>query len=427
MKIAIIGAGFTGLTSTYKLLKKGYNVTIFEKDEKPGGLAVGFRDKNWRYSLEKYYHHIFTNDHSALNLAREIGQKIITKKPKTSVYVDKKIYQLDTPLTIITFPRLSILERLRMGAVLGVLRFNPFWKPFEKITAHKFLSKLMGKKAYEIIWESLLVGKFGNFSKEISLAWFWARVKKRTTKLSYPEGGFLEFANLLTQKIKDKKGKIYFNTEAIEIKEESGKVKILYRDKQKTKEEIFDKVIVTVPSFLFLKICKNLPAEYRQKLKNLKSLGAINLVLRLKKPFFNDNTYWLSICDKSSDILAIVEHTNLIDKIHYNNEHIVYVGKYLPSDHPFFLKSDKEMLAILDPYLKEINEKYKNNLIDYHFFKSAFAQPVIPANYSKIMPPFETPLKNVYLANIEQVYPWDRGTNYAIELGEKIAKVLMKK
>ena len=94
MKIGIIGAGFTGLSAAYYLAQKGYDVTVFEKDEKPGGLAVGYRGKEWDWSLEKHYHHWFTNDKFILGLAKEIGHRVITRRPKTSVYVDGKIYQL---------------------------------------------------------------------------------------------------------------------------------------------------------------------------------------------------------------------------------------------------------------------------------------------------------------------------------------------
>ena len=34
-------------------------------------------------------------------------------------------------------------------------------------------------------------------------------------------------------------------------------------------------------------------------------------------------------------------------------------------------------------------------------------------------------MPNVFLANIQQVYPWDRGTNYAVELGQKAAKLIV--
>lgn len=148
------------------------------------------------------------------------------------------------------------------------------------------------------------------------------------------------------------------------------------------------------------------------------------MVLRLKKQFMTDGTYWLSMCDLKSPILAIVEHTNYMDKKHYNNEHIVYVGNYMETTDKRFAMTKEELLKLYDPWLKKINPDYKENLIDYKLFHAPFAQPIIFPKYSKNIPDFKTPLKNVYLVNIEQVYPWDRGTNYAVELGKKIARFI---
>lgn len=432
MKIGIIGGGFTGLAAGYALQKNNHQITIIEKDKYPGGLAIGFKDKAWNWSMEKHYHHFFTNDDSILALAKEIKHKVIIKRPKTSIFLNNEIFQLDSPVKALRFPKLSLPDRIRMGIALGVLRYNPFWKPLEKIKTSDYLPPAMGEKAYKMIWEPQLIGKFGNYSNDISLAWFWARIKKRTTKLAYPEGGFLEFAENLSRKIEGNGGKILLNTEVTEI-ESNKSVAVKFRKIgdlksacRQTRFEIenYDAVIVTLPSFIFLKIAINLSEEYKTKLNKLKSLGAINLVLRLKEKFFKDNTYWLSVCDTTSPIMAIVEHTNFMDKKNYNNENLVYAGKYLPFDHPYFSKTKEELLAIYDPFFKKINKDYKKSLIDYCLFKSSFAQPIIPVNYSKIIPPFETPLKNVYLANIQQVYPWDRGTNYAVELGKKVAKMI---
>ncbi len=425
MKIGIIGAGFTGLSSAYYLAKMGHCATVFEKDENPGGLAIGYQEKNWEWTLEKHYHHWFTNDFAVLSLAKEIGYDVLIKRPKTSVFLDGEIFHFDSPKDILLFPKLSLLERLRMAMVVASIRYNPFWKPLEKINASTFLPKAMGKKAYTMIWEPQLVNKFGSASSDVSLAWFWARLKKRTPSLAYPSGGFLSFAKFLTEKIKENGGMVYCNTETKELKEEKEKVMVTTKSADgTTKSAAFDKVIVTLPSFLFLKIAPQLPDSYRQKLTRLKGLGATNLVLRLKKPFFKDNTYWLSVCDTSSPVMAIVEHTNFMDKKYYNNEHIVYLGNYLSVDDPRYAMDKEKKLKLFDPFLRKINTEYHKHLIGYELFKAPFAQPIIPTNYSKLIPSMTTPLQNVYLANIEQVYPWDRGTNYAVELGEKVAKLI---
>lgn len=426
MKISIIGAGFTGLTAGYFLTKNGHDVTIFEKDSAPGGLAIGYKEAGWDWTLEKHYHHWFTNDDHILALAREIGAEVLIKRPRTSVYVQGTIYQLDSPASVLRFPKLSLAERVRMSAVIGALKFDPFWKPLERYNAATLLPKLMGEKPYKMIWEPMMINKFGSFANDVSLAWFWARIYKRTPSLAYPEEGFLAFAEKLAEKFRENGGKIFFNSEIQQLKSLESQIEIDALIRNKKQKYIFDKAIVTTPTPLFVKVAPQLPTTYKTSLSKLKSLGAINLVLRLKKPFFKDATYWLSVCDKKSPVMAIVEHTNFMEKKHYNNEHLLYLGNYLPREHKYFGMSEDEILAAYDPFLTSLNSEYKKSIISMKAFKAPFAQPIIPVNYSRMIPSMKTPLKNVFLANIEQVYPWDRGTNYAVELGEKVAALLQE-
>lgn len=426
-KIAVIGAGFTGLAAGYRLQQSGHDVTVFEKKDRPGGMSGGFKEKAWEWTLDEYYHHWFTNDRHVLGLASEIGYKTAVCQPVTSVCVEGKFYQFDSPRNIMLFPKLSLLDKLRMASILGFIRYNLIWKTFEGFNAGSFLAMAMGKNAYDLIWEPQFSNKFGKYAEEVSLAWFWARLRKRTQSLAYPEGGFLSFAQHLADAIKKGGGKIYYNAEIIElISKNNPQLKYKEIEHCKLKIENYDTVVITIPSSLFLKIAPQLPQDYKNRLSRLKSLGATNLILRLRKQFFPDKTYWLSVCDKSAGIMAIVEHTNFIDKKYYNNEHIIYIGNYIPSDHPGFLASKEDLLSLYDPFLRKINSGYKNNLIDYKLFNEPFAQPVIPPHYSKIIPSIITPLTNVYLANMQQIYPWDRGTNYAVELGEKAAKLAAK-
>ena len=427
MKIAIVGAGFTGLSAAYELSKTGHEVFVFEKDSFPGGLAVGYKEKNWKWSVEKHYHHWFTNDKYVLGKAEEINYNVVTARPKTSSFYQGKVYQLDSPINVLKFNPLPLSSRIRMGLSLAYLKYNPFWRPLEKYRAYNFLLKTMGVLPYKQIWEPLLINKFGKYYKDVPLSWFWARIKKRTPSLAYPEGGFLNFAQDLVRKAEENGVEFYFNAETVEIKEEGEKIILKIKTKKGENLLEFDKVIVTLSSYLFTKITLGLPQSYKGKLLTLKGLGAINLVLRLSEPFLRDGTYWLNICDTKFPFMAIVEHTNFMDKKYYNNEHIVYIGKYLPQDHSYMKKSAEELIKIYDPFLIRINKNYKLSIIDYKLFKAPFAQPIIPLNYSRFIPSFKTPLKNVYLANIEQVYPWDRGTNYAVELGQKIAKITLEK
>lgn len=423
MKIAIIGAGFTGLTAAYTLQKNGHDVVVFEKDPNPGGLAVGYQEKNWDWTLEKHYHHWFTNDNYVLDLAKEIGYPVSIKRPKTSVFLENKRYQLDSPMAILQFPKLSLFERVRMAAVLAFLKFNPYWKPLEKFRATKILPKAMGQKAFSLLWEPQLRNKMGKYADEISLVWFWTRIYKRTPSLAYPMGGFLRFAEALCEAIRKKGGVIAFNTEIVSLHEKNGVSVTTIKNGKETTDH-FDTAIVTLPSFLFLKIAPKLPESYKEKLVRLRGLGATNMILRFKKPFMNDGTYWLSICEKDAPVMVVVEHTNLMDKKHFNDEHLIYVGNYPDAKSEEFSLSKEELLKKYDSLLSRINPDYKKNIINYEVFRAPFAQPIVPMNYSKLIPKMITPLPHVFLANIEQVYPWDRGTNYAVELGEKVARLL---
>jgi len=430
MKIGIIGGGFTGLSCALELLKSGHHVTVFEKEKNPGGLAIGFKEKNWKWTLEEHYHHLFTNDKIALRLAREIGVSVIVNRPKTSTLINNSIYQLDSPLSLIKFPLLSQIERLRMGFAIAMLKYNPFWQVFDKKSIHLTLPKMMGERAYEMIWKPLLMGKFGDYISKISMAWFWARIKKRTSSLAYPEGGYLEFAKKLTEKIEKLNGKFSFSTEILEIKTNKNNPYLCYHDlnhdNKKASLAYFDKIIVTIPSPLFIKITPGLPSDYKEKIKDLKFLAATNLLLRFKKPFLSDGTYWLNICEPGSKLMAVVEHTNFMDKKYYDNEHLVYVGHYIPQEHKYFTMVKEDFLNIIDPYLQKLNKDYKENLIDARFFKTAYAQPIITPGYAQKIPSLKTPIENIYLANMSQIYPWDRGVNYAIELGIKAAKTISK-
>lgn len=423
MKIGIIGAGFTGLAAAYYLQKLGHTVTVFERDPQPGGLAIGYKEKEWDWSLEQHYHHWFTNDKHVLALAREIHHKVFIKKPLTSSFVENGIYQLDSPLSLLKFPKITLLNRIRMGVSLALLRFNPVWKPLEKFRAEPYLQKMMGINGYRKIWEPLMKNKLGKYASVVSLAWFWARIYKRTQRLAYPEGGFLEFALHLEKVIKKMGGVFYYNTEVVALSStRNPEIKSKKLGNSKLEISNYDKVVVTLPSPLFIKIAPTLPQKYKDSLSKQKGIGAINVVLRLRERFFKDGTYWLSMCDLQSPILAIVEHTNFMDSKKYNNEHLVYVGNYMEATDKRFAMTKEELLKLYDPWLLKINQNYKSSIINYNVFKAPFAQPIVPTNYSKLIPPTDTPFKNVYLANIQQVYPWDRGTNYAVELGKNVAE-----
>lgn len=423
IKIAVIGAGFGGLSIAYRLAKFGFSVTVFELNKKPGGLAIGLKKNKWKWSLEEHYHHLFLTDKSILNLAKEINHKIVIRRPKTSTFYRGDIEQIDSPVSLLLFKHMSFFSKVRTGLCVAALKAIPFVSYMETVSAQKFLKAFMGEESWKVLWGPLLSKKFGKHASVIPASWFWARVKTRTAKLAYPKGGFLALAETLVKRIKAKKGRVYFGAKIISINQKKNSV-VVSTDKS---EYEFDKVISTLPSYLSSKIIRGLPKNYFSKMLSKRGLGAINLVLSLKSKFFTDDTYWLNVNEKKYPFLCVVEHTNFMDSKDYNKECVLYIGKYIDVKEKDFNLDAKQTLSKYLPYLKEISPNFtKSKIKNAQLFKANFAQPIITSNYSKRILPLRTPLRNIYIANIEQVYPWDRGTNYAVELGEKLSSLVIE-
>ena len=112
MNIAIIGAGIAGLTAAYELTRSGHRVVVFEAADKTGGLASGFRDEHWDWSLERFYHHWFASDDAVINLINEIGEedKLFFPRPITSIWHKGKAYPFDSYLRAALLPRMSVID-----------------------------------------------------------------------------------------------------------------------------------------------------------------------------------------------------------------------------------------------------------------------------------------------------------------------------
>lgn len=416
-KIAVLGGGLTGLTVSYYLSKKNYQVTLFEKEKILGGLASGFKKENWSWYLEKAIHHIFSNDWEIRSLASEIGyQRIFFRQPITASFDNFRIFPVDSPQDWLRLPDLSLTEKLRSGLILFFLKLSPFLSLYEKETAESFLSRSMGERGWRKLFEPLFRKKFGKYAGNILASFIWARIKKRTKKLGYFQGGFQGFINFL-QKICEKNAVIIRNGVTVErIVKKKGRF-IINKDE-------FDGVISTLPTPILIEVAKTVfPSRYLQRLKKIKYLHAVSLILETKTPVL-EKIYWLNVLDKRLPLMGVFSHTNFIDKKYYGDHHLTYVSWYVDFSDKIWLMSKEEILDFILPYLNKIGNWEKKDLVDSFLFKAPFAQPIFDRQFLKNKPEFTTPVKNFYLANLDMTYPYDRGTNYAVELGGKVVKLL---
>ncbi|MCD6337541.1 MAG: NAD(P)/FAD-dependent oxidoreductase, partial [Candidatus Marinimicrobia bacterium] len=415
MKIAVIGAGVGGLTAAFDLNKQGHQVTVFEQESQPGGLAAGFKEEGWNWSLEKYYHHWFETDKAILSLINELGlsQYVQFHCPKTVVYHQCNFYPLDSPIAALQFPGFSLIDKIRFGLITVFLKYFARWEPLEKYTAREWIKHFYGKNLYKVFFKPLLIGKFSDRYQEINMAWFWARFKARSSKLGTFEGGFQSFLNQFTEILSIKGVQFSFNTSIANIRSlKNRKVEVSTKDNK----FVFDKVLATISPKILSDITPQLKGEYLIKINEQESIGAIAAILSLKKQLSKEGYYWFNLPKSAGfPFLALVEHTNYVSSDNFNGEHLIYCGDYLDHSHKYFSMKDEEIIDYFTPSLKKINPSFTKGWINKSWvFKTLYAQPIPRINHSRNLLQIKTPLPGLFLASMSQIYPWDRGTNYAV-------------
>jgi protoporphyrinogen oxidase len=427
MKIAVIGAGMGGMAAAYDLMNAGHQVTIYEAAPVTGGLAAGFKEPHWAWSVEKFYHHWFQTDQHMLGLIDELGlrEKVIFPRPKTVMYHNGRFYPFDSIAAAILFPGLGWgLNKARFGLVGLFLRLTNNWRALESFTADAWMRKWAGKAVYEAMWEPLLVGKFGPYYRDVNMAWLWARIKARTTRLGTFEGGFQAFCDTLAERLRGKGVEIRLSTpvQRITARPEGG-LEVETQDGAVA----YDQCLVTVSPGFMAKMTPDLPEGYLRGLLALKSMGAVVMVIALQQHLSEEGYYWYNLPKAAGyPFLALVEHTNFVPPEQFGGEHIVYCGDYLETTHEYFRLDHEALQARFVEALPRFNPAFRPEWVRKTWlFRTQYAQPVPLLNHSRNIPAIQTPIAGLYFASMSQVYPWDRGTNFAVEIGRKAAQSMI--
>lgn len=428
-KIAVIGAGIGGMAAAYDLIRAGHQVTIYEASDQVGGLAAGFKDPGWEWSVEKFYHHWFASDQQMLKLIGELGwgERVIFPRPYTVMYYNGKFYPFDSITKAILFPGLGWgVRKARFGLVGLYLRLSNNWRGLEQHTVDAWMRRWAGDAVYELMWEPLMVGKFGErYARQVNMAWMWARLKARTTRLGTFQGGFQAFSDLFAARLKEMGARLLLSTPVSRLTARSeGGLQLDLPGGPET----FDQCLATTSPALLARLAPGLEPGYLNGLLSLRSMGAVVMVLALKQQLSEKGYYWYNL-PKSAGFpyLALVEHTNFVSPDYFGGDHIVYIGDYLETDHEYFNLSQDELLARFLPSLPRINPRFSPDWVRKTWlFRTHYAQPVPLVNHSRNIPSIQTPIPGLYFASMSQVYPWDRGTNFAVEIGRRAAELMLQ-
>jgi len=427
--VVVIGGGFTGLAAAYELARRGRAVTVLEKEVEVGGLAGSFQIEG--NNLEKFYHHWFITDEYIIRLAKELGVEgqLLHCQSHTGMYLDHRFYKLSSPGDVLKFTPLGLRDRVRLGLLVLRARRVKDWKKLESITAQDWLMGLCGEKVFRTVWEPLLRGKFGSYASSVSAVWFWNKLVLRGGSrgrsghevLVYYRGGFAGLVEKIVGEITAAGGVIKTATAAEEILAADGRINGV-----RTAQGIIPaQAVIATPALpIIAELGKGcLPREYLEQLRKIEYLANICLVLELSQSL--SEIYWLNVNDPSFPFVGIIEHTNFQPLASYGGRHIIYLSKYLPPTEKLYQMTGKEIFEFSLPHIKNLFPKFVSDwVLQYSVFKAPYAQPVVVCNYSRLIPPHETPIEGLYIASMAQIYPEDRGTNYAVREGRNAGRMV---
>ena len=348
------------------------------------------------------------------------------------IWTRDRLWDFGTPASLLRFAPLRLVDKIRF--VIGTLRLqhsnDP--TPFENVTAAHWIKENLGAEIWRTIWAPMLQQKFAGMSDEVAMVWLWRKIwlrgRSRSSsgmgeRLGYMRGSFARVSESLADAIRSMGGSLHLADPVKRIeKVEGGSFEII--TKRGTVRA--DTVLAAVPVPDYLDIVGDIlqPAE-RERLGNLRATAALCTLLELKRSFMP--YYWLNIADEALPFGGLIEHTNYVDRSRYGGRHLLYISNYLFPDHPLYGANRREVMETYLPGLQRINPAFDPSWIDQiHHFRADYAQPVVTRGYQQQIPSMRTPVDNLYLCTMAQIYPEDRGQNYAVKYGDRVAQLMLE-
>jgi protoporphyrinogen oxidase len=444
VRIAVIGAGVCGLTAAHRLTGAGHVVDVYERWPGLGGQAATF-DAGDGVRLERYYHHLFTTDRHIADLYDELGlgDELEWRESTTAMLARGRLWPFTTPGDLLRFRPMPPVARVRMGAAAVALqRFAGSPEPYEGVTARAWIERWMGRAAWREVWGPLLRGKFGERAEEIAMVWLWSKLRlrrgedAREERLGYPRSSWEPLLEALRERVEAGGGRVMVDRPAARIAPSEAGWEVTpaapeaFRSGHDPRAfaaggepERYDRVLATVPGDVFEQLVAPgvLADDYLGRLRSIEYFTALCLVLEVDRqvtPY-----YWINVAEADVPFVGLIEHTNFVEPERYGGRRFLYVANYLPRGHELL---DLDADALLERYadgLRRANPAWDRAWVRRAWrFAEPAAQPIVTAGYRERIPPLQTGAPGLLLANTTQVYPEDRGTNYAVRLGEQAAR-----
>jgi protoporphyrinogen oxidase len=444
MRVAVLGAGVAGLVAGHRLTEAGHTVDVYERWPGLGGQAATL-DVGGGHLLERYYHHLFTSDVHITRLYDELGlpSELEWRASSVAFFLDGRSWPFVSPLDLLRFRPLPFVSRLRMGlAVLALQRGRQDVAPFERLTAHAWIQRRMGQAAWDKVWGPLLRGKFGSRAEDISMAWLWKKlVLRREVKqdiggerLGYPRHSWELLFERLAASIEGGGGRVLIDRPVVRLQHDLsldyGAPGSFRRGHDVSAFEVagserYDRVLSTLPNDVMLGVAGHLLSDdYRRRLETIEYHTAVCLLLEIDRRF--SPYYWTNIADPQVEFVGLVEHTNFVEPERYGGRRFLYLANYVEPGHELLALDADALLTRYEPSLCRMNPAFDRSWIrERWLFREPAAQPIVTVGYERLIPPLQTGVPGLVLANTTQIYPEDRGTNYAVRLGDEAAAELL--
>ncbi|MSQ42544.1 MAG: NAD(P)/FAD-dependent oxidoreductase [Dehalococcoidia bacterium] len=430
MHVVIVGAGVGGLGAAYELVRAGHTVALYEASDELGGQVRTFEIGGGR--IESFYHHLFRSDTVVTALIHELGLggDIEWIDSKVGFMTDGRIFPFVSAMDLLRYTPVSLPTRVRLGLAALWLRAQSDWKRYEGMRARDWIVRYVGREAYDRVWGALLRAKFGAHAEDVAMVWFWGKIYLRFAsrpggvlareQLGYLRGSFGRLVDALAAAVRARGGTLETSAPVAAVLTEGGRARGVRLASGETVAA--DAVIATVPSGVFVRLVPGLDAEYAALLQRVEYQWATVLVLALDRPL--SSIYWLTVTEADCPFVVAVEQTNFRPPAEYGGQHVVYFSNYADPGDPIVDEDAEQVLARYEPYIRRINPAFDRGWIrGTWLFKDRAGQPIVHARYHELIPPLRTPTAGLYLANTTQIYPEDRGQNYAIRLGQRVARL----